>query len=747
MVLLALASALLAAASPQGALSAQPSSEARLVVTSGVNGDLGRPACAGGALLPSSFGALSEAVRESRAVAVDTGGLLSFSGIARFAAARDPDALAKLSEGSGYRALFVGIADLAMPRTDAVQVWRKLRAHSVLPIASNLRCDESAKEVCEAVAQSAVIDGIALVAVLPMDALSRVGREEARGLSLDDPALAIARATRDARSRGIRLVVASIDDRPASAAAGKTLELAASLPADGRPDLLLSARAGAQVLFARPPGVKPALAAAPPGGAIEILVRPAEVTDLQPAKPGSDAERAKSESDAQRATSENDADLFVRPLVPALAPSDASQRFLAEVGPSFCAAFARPLRHGHLQNPFDGEALLRLAAAASRAAVQAEVAIVNRAAVDPRFRPANPSEIAASDVYAALPYDEPIEVAEVSGEWLSARAKDPNLLVVGAEAKTVNGRPLEPSATYRVATIRFLAEGGDAALPEGPRWTEVRNVTLRSSLLAALDRQGPIPDPARAVEWTLRPDLDARFSSSTISNPGLYSAAPLQRTSTVTGGFEANGRLTADSPSWLWENAAVWRYTATKTSAPTSVTHDDLESLRSTLTRRTVFKATLPQPYTEGYVETEAASVDGAGSRRWRGRGSLGLREAPHPKLVLKLAFAIERQVGDGAPRTLFGANAQLALVPWELYKAGSRKVQADAMIDAFIGGETTQTTIRAHAGLTLDLIGPLSLVLAADLYAERDGGGPFGAALDTSAGLKLRTVERTSSF
>lgn len=698
--------------------------EAHLVVTSGVNGDLARPLCSAGGLHESGFGALSQAVRATGAVAVDTGGLLSFSGVARFAAAHEPEALAKLAAASGYRALFVGLADLAMPRKDAVQVWRQLRAHSVLPIASNLRCDASAKEVCDALAHSALVDGIALVSVLPADALTRVGREEAQGLSIEDPALAISRATLEARGRGAKVVVASIDERPSSAAAGKALELAAKLPREGRPDLLLSARAGAQLLFARPPGVKPALAAAPAAGAIDIVVRP-----------------------AQAEAGAHDADITVRPLPPAAAPSQASQRFVAELGPGFCAAFARPLRQGHLDRPLDGEGLLRLAAAASRAAARAEVAIVNRAAVDARFQPADPGRLAASDVYAALPYDEPIEVAEVSGEWLSARTKDPNLVVAGAEEKTVNGRPLEPSATYRVVTIRFLAEGGDSALPQGPHWTEVRNASLRSSLLEALDRERPIPDPARAVEWTLRPDLDARFSSSTISNPGLYAAAPLQRTNTLTGGFEANGRLTADSPSWLWEDAALWRYTSTKTSAPASVTHDDLESLRSTLTERALFKATLPQPYVEGYVETEAASVDGAGTRRWLGRGSLGFREAPHPKLVLKLAGAIERQVGDGAPRTLFGANLQLALAPWELYKAGPRRVQADAMVDAFIGGETTQTTVRAHAGLTLDLIGPLSLVLAADLYAERDGAGPFGAALDTSAGLKLRTVERTSSF
>jgi hypothetical protein len=478
--------------------------------------------------------------------------------------------------------------------------------------------------------------------------------------------------------------------------------------------------------------VKPALAAAPAGGAIDLRVRPAAAGE--------------------------EADILVRPLAKSAAPAEAVRSFGAAVGPAFCAAWGKTLRGGHLAKPLDGDGILELAARTARAAARAEVAIVNRGAADSSFHPALPGELSASDVYAALPFDEPIELAEVSGEWIAARAKtakDAGVLVAGvsADGATVNGRPLEPGATYRVSTLRFLAEGGDAALPRGPAWSLVPDASLRSSLLEFLDRpdardpREAVPDPARAVEWTLRPALDARFSSSTIANPGQSSAAPLQRANVLSGGFDANARLDADAPGWLWENTALWHYLSTKTASPESVTHDDLESFRTTLTERTLFAAGLPQPYGEGYAETESASTDGAGSRRWLWRGSIGLREAPHPKLVLKLAAAVERQVGGGAPRTLLGANAQLALSPWELFRAGGRRIQADALIDAFIGGATTLTTVRAHAGLTLELIGPLSLVLAADLYAERDGGGPFGSALDTSAGLRLRAIERASSF
>lgn len=63
-----------------------------------------------------------------------------------------------------------------------------------------------------------------------------------------------------------------------------------------------------------------------------------------------------------------------------------------------------------------------------------------------------------------------------------------------------------------------------------------------------------------------------------------------------------------------------------------------------------------------------------------------------------------------------------------------------------FAGGATAQITTRAHAGVLVDLIGPLALVVAADLYAECDGGGPFGFAVEASAGIRVRMLARSSS-
>lgn len=721
----------------------------RVVFTSEVQGDFASPLCEEGRpLRPSAFSArVAPALvlaSSQGAVLLDSGGLFSVHGVARFAAEQDPEALAELAARLGYAALAVSTADLAAARGPRLLLWRALARRGVGLLATNLSCAPEAREVCEAMGGAEAVfreqgaGRVALLGVLRADALARIGVEEAAGLVLEAPVVALARATRRARAEGAALVVAVVEGPAGAEAATHVLELGRLLPDDARPDLLVASRAGQQLLFARTPEVRPAIVASPPGAAVDVQVRGPHGGDL---------------------------DLLARPLPePREEGVSPMREFLAHIGPAYCAVWGRGLPGGRLARPIDGEGLLHLAAGAARMAAHAEVAIVNRGALKAGFRPARPEALSASDIHVFLPYDEPIDVADVSGDWLQARARSPaagDLLLLGVspDAKSVGGRPLEARATYRVATLRFLARGGDAALPAGPAWEQVPGASLRSTLLGLLERPSPgdprdgLLDPAESVVWTFRPDLDARLAVSSISNPGASAAAPLQRRDTLTLGGEANLRAMAEAPGWAWENAAVMRVRSTRSGNPTtpdSVNRDDLEALRSSFTLRRLLGAQawyLPQPYAEGYVETESASSDGVGSRRWLARGSLGLRLALHPKLSVKAAAAVERALGGPDARTLLGLNAQLALAPWELARLGTRRVELEAALDGFAGGATAQVTLRGHAGLLVDLIGPLALVLSTDFYAERDGAGPFGTSVDTSAGLRVRLLERFSAF
>jgi hypothetical protein len=725
--------------------------ETRLVFTSEVEGRLAAPVCDGDRhLAPEPFGervapAVAAAAAQG-AILLDTGSLFALHGLVRFAAERDPEAIAEVVAGLGYSGLALATADLAAPRESALAVWRALQRKGVALLATNLRCEARAQAVCEALTagEPALLTRggvrVALLATLRGDALSRVDHDGAAGLSIEEPAAALARATRRARELGATVVVALVEGPGGAGAASHVLQLARTLPADARPDVLLGAKAGEELLFARPLGVRPAVVAAAYGGATELRIRAPDGEDL---------------------------DLLARPLP--MAPSGtpaapALATFAARVGPGYCSAWGRRPPGGHLARPLDATGALQLAMAAARAEAHAEVAVVNRGAVDPGFRPANPTSLTASDAYLALPFDEPIEVAAVSGDWLAALAKGPaaaglHLLGVSADGKTVLGRALDPRATYRVATLRFLAQGGNGALAPGPAWALASGITLRAALLRLLDRPSgldpreAVPQPAEAVIWTLRPDVDARLALSTISNPGGYGAAPLQRSDARTLGLEVTLGGVADAQQWLWENTGALRFRHTLTTnanGSATISRDDLETVRSTLTLRDLAGPQgwyLPQPYVEAYGESEVAATDGVGDRRWLLRGSLGARLVPHAKLALKLAVALEERAGSGGSKTLPGLNAQVAMLPWEVARFGGRRVEIDGTLDAFGGGEGPQLTVRAHAGLLIDLIGPLAFVFAADLYAERDGGGPAGVSLDTTAGLRVRILDRISTF
>jgi len=85
--------------------------------------------------------------------------------------------------------------------------------------------------------------------------LDRIAPDRAEGLTITAIDVALASAVRTARAQGATLIVAVIDSTSAEAFA-----MSREMPADARPDLLLLAHEGADMLFARPASVRPALA-------------------------------------------------------------------------------------------------------------------------------------------------------------------------------------------------------------------------------------------------------------------------------------------------------------------------------------------------------------------------------------------------------------------------------------------------------------------------------------------------------
>ena len=741
----------------------------RIVATGHLQGAFAVPRCTDTlALAPSDVDRTLSATataHEEGALIFDTGGLLGPSGIATFMAERAPSELAVALEGSGYAAIAAGAKDLSAPREPVLRTWRALAARDVPVVASNLSCDAEAQSVCAAVvdagdapllfnAGEARVAFLALIAPSVADTLSH---EKRAGLHFASAAATLARLVPAARRAGATVVVVSFDDSTTSAAGA--LALAARLPRASRPDLLLSAGGGRELLFARPPTVTPAIAAAPPGGAVDVHVR---------------------------ATASGALDLLARPLAPGATPSPALASLLESVGPAYCERWGQALPSGHLARPIDAAQLMDLAARILRERTGADVAIINVSAFDPDFHPLRDDALTASDVYLAAMYDDPVMVADVDATWLdtTAAALTPNTLVVSGmtrveEITRVGGRVTAPDVTYRVATLSYLAEGAAGLLEAGPDWRALPNATLRSLLLEhlraapdaenrALDARELVARPEDATEWSARLVVDLAFGGTSIANPSdaagarRYDAAQLTRDQTVGLGGAADATVSMDSNHLRWTTVGSLNYrlvwTGSADAAQAFQESDDLVVLQSTLTWKTDGTNDpvwyVPRPSVGLYAESEFTIPTGEdATREWRHlllRPTLGASFLLAAPLVLTFTVGVEDEALSPDARFDPGAGVQLVLTPWIVGDADTHGITLDADVNYFVrdifGLGARSHSLRAHIGATFALASWLGLGVGYDLYLEKADGAPIGVGLQAVASLRGTVATRSSA-
>ncbi len=338
---------------------------------------------------------------------------------------------------------------------------------------------------------------------------------------------------------------------------GEAFALARELPSDARPDLVLLAHEGEDLLFARPASVIPAISAPPRGGGVEVLL---------------------GRSDAMSVGFE----MLAVPLDEAdetAAPAGAA--FATAVGEAYCREYGAHLPGGHLEREIDVPEIAGLAAQIVREFSGADVAFLNEGAINTAFHPADPEQLSRSDFYVALEYDEPLQVADVPAVWLLEalqRARARGIATPGldheadelAEAETsdlrVRDRAPVEGVMYRVATIRFLAAGGDGGLPVLPEGTHTlpdgtaRYHSLRDVVVAALERENADDprdaraDPNTPPEWVIRGGIEGDFAGSNVRNPSMYDAALLATETSIAMGLEVNLVIDATAPDYTWEN-------------------------------------------------------------------------------------------------------------------------------------------------------------------------------------------------
>ena len=94
--------------------------------------------------------------------------------------------------------------------------------------------------------------------------------------------------------------------------------------------------------------------------------------------------------------------------------------------------------------------------------LKVDVAIVNAKGIAQSV-PAGP--ITKATVYSVMPYDNSLMVMEVSGADLVKSLDNPEAVFAGAKkdgkSYKIGGKPLDPAAKYKVATVEYLYFGGD----------------------------------------------------------------------------------------------------------------------------------------------------------------------------------------------------------------------------------------------------------------------------------------------
>lgn len=737
----------------------------RVVVSSGVAGHFADPVCEGDVTLsPAGFtqhaGTLAHAAEPSGgpSLVVDTGGLVQPHGIARYASERSPDALAQLVDGLGYDALAFAYRDLEADRERVLRSARAFAAVGVPYVLSNLRCDATSAALCEAIHDAG--DGplivargaekVAFLAFVDPAALARVTAVNTHGLTIAPLLDAMRDGVRLARARGATIVVVSIDNGVSETAITDALAVAEALEADAKPDLVLAARAGEHMLFTRPASFHPAVAAARPGGVSLIDVR----RNIETAA----------------------FDMLVTRPTPSTSPSPAIEAFIDAVGAPYCAVLGEPLAGGGLTRALDADALFALATAAVREASDAEIAVLNRGVVERVFAPMRPSGLTASDVFLGLRYDEHVVVATVDAAYVQALARavaaNEHVEMLGLaitnpraadETITVNGRPLDMRGRYRIATVQFIADGGDGLLPSGVTY-EPLPITLRGALRAHLDRPRTVdprddfPNPADRLAYAFSIQSDASFGGTVVTNEAEFDASQLARNNNIVFGTQNTLTLTAASTRFVWDNSLVARYRTTRIEDGTREEGDDLIAFRTNARYAGLRSAYpyvyVPAPFAELYVESEFTlpdPVEGAmpPTRTYRHfmlRPTVGLQFTVTPHLGLRINAGVETEVLAPDPDPSFGLGGQLLLAPWTFFQEGARSGTIGGSMDYFASqlGNANRQEIRANLDFGVVLSSFFGLAFTSTLFALKEDTSDFALAFAMTASVRIGWYVRT---
>jgi hypothetical protein len=372
-------------------------------------------------------------------------------------------------------------------------------------------------------------------------------------------------------------------------------------------------------------------------------------------------------------------------------------------------------------------------------------------------------------------------------ESLLAPALGNSKLTVVGLAKTagglqVNGRPLDKAREYRVATIAFVAEGGDGifaphALPFSPL---AGAPDLRDAVADFLTHETGAQDGDPTVNAktdfgrppSARPllvalaDGELDFSDTSISNGPRYGDAQLTRAQqTAVKGeatlvtqlrhpiHDADGRLDLQYGWARNQPLGMPEVSGENTDLITAIVSYSYKGLRDW---RRVPRPFIPDPYARVWLESEFTRPDVTPTQprtyhHLQLTNTAGAQFTLTPRLKLRAGAGAESELLAPSPAGDWRAviEAGGTLDPTALATVGPLAVKLEGMFDYdFIDPTgTRQHQLRATGKLSVPLLPTLFLTVGLDIFAvERQELG-WGASYDTTIGVRLHTDVAHQAF
>jgi 2',3'-cyclic-nucleotide 2'-phosphodiesterase (5'-nucleotidase family) len=736
-----------------------------------LDGRFAAPACGKPARLAPDYAALVAALHDAAAAAARGGEPPPLAFLGGNWAGPDPFAAAVLTSGApalaallargGYDAIALGHDELSLDPATLDALLPGLAAARLPIVATNLTCD-ARRPACGAIRREILIrrpgTTIGVLATISPSVLAGIPPGRLAGFGLADPLAAIRAGVTRLRAQGAKLIVVMTDGPRDTRALDEVDALARNLATGVAPDLLLAA----------------GLADDETSRAVRMLRR-----DGAPPVVGSPAGAA----GLSRIRKTGD-DLSVDALSAVTSHADAeTERLLATAGGTFCARAAQKLAPAPVKGSLSRDDFVKYVLEVMRRRAGAEIALVNRAFVKQAPFPIS-GAFTVGDLERALPYGAVIGAARVQGpvvdSLLGPALANPKLAAIGLthgkDGLQVNGRPLDKAREYRVATIAFVAGGGDgifaphalpfAILPGAP---DLR-AEVASFLRGETGAEDHDPTVSAQTDFGRAPvdrpllvllaDGELDFAGTSISNVPGYGDAQLTRAqqASVKGEatlvaqirhpiHEGDGRFDAQ---YGWARNQPPGMPAVSGESVDLITAIATYTYRGLRDWRRVPKLAVPDPYARVWLESEFTRPDVTATQtrtyhHLQLTNTAGAQFTLTPRLKLRGGAGVQSELlapddQDGGWHAVIEAGATLD--PTAIATFGALAVKLEGLVDYdFIDPtETRQHQLRATGKLSVPLVPALFFTVGLDVFAVQRQQQGWGASYDTTIGLRVHT-------